>query len=60
MSPGDRARRLLRWTLRLAVLGVLVLVASRLGAGPFLQGLDRLTPLAVLAALATTALATTA
>ena len=62
MSPADRGARsrVVRWSVRLAVLAVLVLVGSRVGTGPFLAGLERLTPLAALLAIGATALATVA
>jgi uncharacterized membrane protein YbhN (UPF0104 family) len=60
VSGTERRTLALRWGARGAVIVVLVLVASRVGAGAFVDGFARLTPLAVLVALAATALATLA
>jgi glycosyltransferase 2 family protein len=51
-------RRVARWVLRGAVVAVVGLLVLRVGTAPFLAGLQRLTAVAVLAALALTAAAT--
>jgi uncharacterized membrane protein YbhN (UPF0104 family) len=50
--------RVVRWAARAAVLAILAVLLQRLGAAPFLAGLQRIDPPAVLAAVALTAVAT--
>jgi glycosyltransferase 2 family protein len=51
-------RRVARWALRSAVVAVVGLLVLRVGTAPFVAGVQRLTAVAVLAALALTAAAT--
>lgn len=54
----SRGRRVWRWTQVLAGAALLIALLMRLGAGPFLDGFARVSPLALLAAVAITALTT--
>lgn len=58
MTVGRTARSIGRWALRGAVVAVVVLLLVRVGAAPFVAGLQRLTAAAVLTALGLTAVAT--